>query len=110
MFGYLAEHLEHTDLQKLRRLLPPALRAVNEKVQPMDIDIEIGLFLHIACCINRLLAKQPAQQNLHKAEIYKKYEAEFKTILSILRPLEKGFGIIFSDDEVANMLAIIYKL
>ena len=110
MFGYLAEHLEHTDLQKLRRLLPPALQAVSEKVQPMNIDIEIGLFLHIACCINRLLAKQPPQQNLHKAEIYKKYEAEFKTILSILRPLEKGFGIIFSDDEVANMLAIIYKL
>lgn len=110
VYEYLGEQLEHIDMKKLRKALPPVVESINDTVGELTLDSEIGLFIHLACCINRLAGREPVQQNLHKDEIYAKYGRQFKEVIALLRPLEKAFGIIFSDDEVANVLTIINKL
>jgi transcriptional regulatory protein LevR len=74
------------------------------------LDAEAGLLIHISCCIDRLLAKQEVATNPRKAAILLQYDKEFKKLLKIVKPLEKTFHVIINDDEIANILTIIYQL
>lgn len=102
--------LEYADIKKLKRFLPIVMDGIKTKVSPLSIDSETGLFIHLACCINRLCAKEMVKPNPHKDEIFEGYPKQVKTLLTILAPVEKSFGIVFNDDELANMLTIIYQL
>jgi transcriptional antiterminator len=42
--------------------------------------------------------------------IISKHYRQFKEVLKLVKPIEKAFDIIFNDDEIANILTIIYKL
>ena len=76
----------------------------------MSIDTEVGLLMHLACSINRIVAKEPIPRNLHKDEIIHDNEDCYKKLLKVMKPLERSFGIIFTDDEMANLITIINKL
>lgn len=110
VFHYLDEQLEYADVKKLKRLLPPVIEQIDRDVFHMSLDTEIGLLMHIACCINRILAKEAIPQNIHKGQIIKTHPDCYKKILRIIKPLEHAFGIIFPDDEIANIIMIINKL
>jgi transcriptional regulatory protein LevR len=110
MFDYLGEQLVHTNTEKLKKLLPEVLREINESLGELSLDTEAGLLIHISCCIDRLIGKEPTAANPKKKMILEKYEKEFKALLKIVKPLEKTFHIIVNDDEVANILTIIYQL
>ena len=70
----------------------------------------MGLLIHTACCVERLLAGEASQTNPKRKMIIAQYGKEFQKLLRMLKPMEKTFHIIFSDDEVANMLMIIYQI
>jgi transcriptional regulatory protein LevR/transcriptional regulator with AAA-type ATPase domain len=110
VFSYLGEQLEHVNISKLRRHLPKVIEQINRDVEPMSLDTEIGLLMHIACNINRMLGKEPLLQNLRKDHILSTYETCYKQLLRILKPLERGFDVIFTDDEMANIIMIIKKI
>lgn len=110
MFEYLGEQLEHTNMTKLMKLLPEALESINREITDLSLDTEVGLLIHIACCIDRLAGKQGSPSNPRKKMILSKYEKEFYQLLKIVKPLEKAFRVILNDDEMANILTIIYQL
>ena len=110
MFDYLEEQLEHTSMEKLKRLLPETLHEINEEIMELPLNTEAGLLIHLSCCIDRLIGKEPTATNPKKKVILSKYEKEFKQLLKIFKPLEKTFHIIINDDEIANVLTIIYQL
>ncbi len=110
VFEYLTEQLEHTNITKLRRLLPGVLSEINSKICGLSVDTEVGLFIHISCCIDRLLAGISAPVNIRRELLIARYQHQFKEILKLVKPLEKAFNIIFNDDEIANILTIIYKV
>jgi len=110
VFRYLDEQLEYADVKKLQRMLPPVIEQIDRDILHMSLDTEIGLLMHIACCINRILAKEAIPQNIHKDQIIKTHTDHYKNILRIIKPLEHAFGIIFPDDEIANIIMIINKL
>ncbi|MBQ8627611.1 MAG: PRD domain-containing protein [Agathobacter sp.] len=110
MFEYLNEQLEHVNIMKLKRLLPEVLDAINANITELSLDTEVGLLIHISCCIDRLMGKGTSAANPRKKMILTKYKAEFNQLLKIFKPVEKTFGIIISDDEIANILTIIYQL
>jgi Transcriptional antiterminator len=110
VFNYLHEQLEDVDVKKLQKMLPPIIDQINCEIMRMSIDSEIGLLMHIACSINRMNAKESIPQNLHKEQILKTNEACYKKLLKILKPLERSFNVIFTDDEMANIIMIINKL
>ncbi|NMC29090.1 MAG: PRD domain-containing protein [Pelolinea sp.] len=110
VFHYLEEQLEFADVKKIQRMLPPLIDQIDREVLHMSLDTEIGLLMHIACCINRILGKDAIPKNLHKDQILKTHADCYKKVLRIVKPLEKSFGIIFPDDEIANIIMIINKL
>ena len=109
MFAYLGEQLTHTDIEKLRKILPDIMKEINSAFMELSLDAEAGLLIHISCCIDRLLAKQEVATNPRKAAILLQYDKEFKKLLKIVKPLEKTFHVIINDDEIANILTIIYQ-
>lgn len=110
IYSYLDESLENLDIGKLKNLLPGVLEEINAQIAPLSFDTEIGLFLHIPCSIERFLSRGKTQECIQKAQILSTYAGEYRTLLKILRPLEKAYKIIFTDDELAILLTIIYKL
>lgn len=110
MFDYLAEQLVHTDMVKLKKVLPEVMRELNDTLGELTLDAEAGLLIHIACCVDRLQGKEPVAANPKKKAVLMKYEKEFRQLLKIVKPLERAFHIIINDDEIANILTIIYQL
>ena len=110
VFDYLGEQLEYTNIDKLKKLLPQFLLGINERICELSLDSEVGLFIHISCCIDQLLGHMPAPSNIRKEMIISKHYRQFKEVLKLVKPIEKAFDIIFNDDEIANILTIIYKL
>lgn len=110
MFDYLEEQLVRTDMTKLKKVLPEVMREMNDTLGELTLDAEAGLLIHIACCIDRLQGKEPVAANPKKKAVLMKYEKEFRQLLKIVKPLERTFRIIINDDEIANILTIIYQL
>ncbi len=110
MFEYLEEQLPRTNVEKLKKVLPDVLREINGELGELSLDMEVGLLIHISCCVDRLIGKEATATNPKKAMILAKYEKEFKKLLKMIKPLEKAFHIIINDDEIANILTIIYQL
>jgi transcriptional regulatory protein LevR/transcriptional regulator with AAA-type ATPase domain len=110
VFRYLEEQLEHINVGKLKKVLPQVINEINDKIYELPLDSEVGLFVHIACCVDRISGNIPTPENVRKNIIIEKYNRQFKELLKLLKPIEKAFNILISDDEIANILTIIYKL
>ena len=110
IFAYLSGQFKCIDIKKAENILKNMISEINRNLKHMSRDTEIGLLIHTACCAERLSAGEKSPVNLKKKEIMYKYEREFKTLLKLLKPIEKTYHIIFNDDEVSNMLMIIYQL
>jgi Transcriptional antiterminator len=110
IYAYLDEHLEHVEIEKLKKLLPVSIEQINSEVAPLSFDTEIGLMMHLACVINRSIAKETTPVNLFREQIISRNREAYRTLRGIAKPLERAFKIILNDDEIAAMLTIIYKL
>lgn len=110
VYLYLEEQLEHIKVWKLKKVLPQVISQINEKICELSPDSEIGLFVHLACCIDRVRGHECTPVNVRRESIIEKYSRQYKELLKLLKPLEKAFNIIFNDDEAANILAILYQL
>lgn len=107
MYEYLDEQLENVSISKLKRHLRPAVIKIMRLVNERSIDIEIGLFIHIACSIGRIINKEPLPVNVRKNQILNSNKRLYNDIKEILSSLEKAMDISFSDDEIAMIINII---
>ena len=110
VFHYLAGQFSHVEIKKVETSVEAFLQEVDQKLKHMTQDAQMGLLVHTACCIERLASGETSPENPKRKAILHQYHKEFQQLLRMLRPMEKAFHIIFSDDEVANMLMIIYQI
>lgn len=110
VYSYLDEQLDRVNIGKLKKILPDTMARINSEIEHLAFDTEMGLFLHIACSLNRLMANEKVPVHLQKDEIIEKHSGSYKKLLKILKPLESTFKVIFNDDEMAYILTIIYKI
>ncbi len=110
VFYYLGEQLEHVETKKLQRILPPVIDQINNDIVHMSLETEMGLLIHMACSINRILAKEITPKNIYKEQILKEQTDCYKKLIRIIKPLEHSYNIIFPDDELATIITIIKKL
>ena len=110
VYQYLEMHLKLVDIQKLKKLLPKTLMRISSEIIPLSHDSEIGLFLHIPCSLERALTKEEPLKCIQKSQIINQYNRAYRKLLKIMKPLEKAYSVIFSDDELAIILTIILKL
>lgn len=111
IYAYLDDSLEYVDIEKLRKYLPSLLDSIEMiSSESLDADQKLGLFIHIASSINRSLSKEKSPINHKREQIFTKYESLTKDIARLFKPVERSFGIIVNDDEIANIVCIIKKL
>lgn len=111
IYAYLDDSLEYVDIQKVRKYLPNLLDSIETvSNETLDLDQKLGLFIHIASSINRSLSKESSPINRKREQIFAKYEFLTKELVRLFKPIERSFGIIINDDEIANIVCIIKKL
>ena len=110
IYTYLSEQLEGLDVKKLKRFLPRAIARIKKIVHGLSQDQELGLFLHIACAIQRILVggKMPVTRN--RESVISRNKRLYNDLQDTLQPLEEAFGIAFSDDELACIISIIKQI
>lgn len=107
MYEYLDEQLENVNISKLKRHLRPAVIKIKRLVNDHSLDLEVGLFVHIACSIGRMINHEPMPINVKKNLILNNNKRLYHEIKEILVPIEKAMEITFTDDEIAIIIEII---
>lgn len=110
IYNYLSEQLPTIDIRVLKKYLPKVILKIKKTVHGLSQDQELGLFMHIACSLHRMLAEEKMPANIHREAILQKNKRLYNDIKDILQPLEEEFEVIFHDDEIANIICIIKQL
>lgn len=107
LYQYLEKQLEYVDIQKLKNAIHSSIKKKMKKTRKLDPDEEMGLFLHIACMINRIKSGGELPFNVHKDAILSKNKRAYNDIKDILVDLEEEAGVAIHDDEIATILEIL---
>lgn len=111
IFSYLSSQMPALDIKKLRKSLPRALAQIKRiSAEGLDQNQELGLFLHIACAIDRLQNGEAMPEKGNRQGIISRNKRLYNDLREILSGLEETFDIRFSDDELAYMIAMVKKL
>lgn len=109
VYGYLQEQLKFTSVAKLKRVLPSV---VDEMMVMYDLDSDQmqGIFIHLACVVERLLSGGKTTPNPQAQQIADALPEDYRAVAKTLRPLEKVFKIIIDDNEIATLLMMLKKI
>ena len=111
IFSYLSSQMPALDIKKLRKSLPRVLAQIKRiSAEGLDQNQELGLFLHIACAIDRLQNGEAMPEKGNRQGIISRNKRLYNDLREILSGLEETFDIRFSDDELAYMIAMVKKL
>lgn len=109
VYKYLEEQLKYVSIPKLKTVLPDILDEFGVMYE-LDEDQRVGLFMHLACLIERLLDGDSIVKNSEKNKIITVFEEDYKAISKIVTSLEKTFKIIIDDNELATIIMIIKRI
>ncbi len=110
IYAYLSEQLEGLDIKKLRHNLPKTIAKIKKAARGLSQDQELGLFMHISCAIHRMQKKGKMPLTMNRDTLINRNKRLYHDLKNILQILEKVFDILFSDDELACIIAIIKQL
>ena len=90
--------------------VPAELAEQIEGKYPMSLDTKTGLVMHIACAVNRIAGRGVSIENPHREEIVQNYHGVYRDLRKYVAPVERKFHMIFSDDEMANIISILMQI
>lgn len=109
VYQYLEEQFKYTSISKLKTVLPGIIDEFSV-LYSLSEDQRIGLFMHLACLVERLLEGTAVGKNAYKDKIISIFEDEYNSTVKILKALEKTFKIIIDDNEIAMIIMIIKEI
>jgi transcriptional regulatory protein LevR/transcriptional regulator with AAA-type ATPase domain len=109
IYNYLEEQFRFVSISKLKTILPSIIDKFS-MYYSLTEDQRVGLFMHLACLVERLLEGKSVSNNVDKIKIISLFEEEYQTIVKILKPLEKTFKVIIDDNEIVTIIMIIKKI
>lgn len=107
IYEYLKEQQEALDINKIRRHLLPAIRRIKKLVNNYSVELEVGLFIHIASAINRIKSGESMPANMRKDYIIGRNKKLYNDLKEILSSLENAMDFRFGDDELSIIIEII---
>lgn len=107
LYDYLDEQLECTDIHKIKRTIHQTIRQMKKKIRNIDHGEEIGLFVHLACAIERIKTASEPYINASKDKIISKHKRMYNDVKEILEDLEVDAEVVFTDDEIATIMEIL---
>ncbi|MDD6512302.1 PRD domain-containing protein [Sharpea azabuensis] len=109
VYSFLEEQFKYISIAQLKSSLPSIIDEL-EIIYSLNTDQKVGLFVHIACLLENLKQGNIKQAGMDAEKIIKNYPDDFKTVSKILKPLEKTFKVIITDDQIADIIKIVNKL
>lgn len=109
IYIYLEEQFKYVSISKLKTVLPNIIDEFN-MYYSLTEDQKVGLFMHLACLVERLLEGKSVSNNVDKNKIIALFEEDYQVIIRILKTLEKTFKVILDNNEIATIIMIIKKI
>lgn len=109
VYKYLGEQFKYTSISKLKTVLPNIIDEFST-LYSFTEDQRVGLFMHLACLVERLLDGKSVVNNTDRSKIISVFKEDYQAIVKILKPFEKTFKIIIDDNELATIIMIIKKV
>ena len=104
----LAEGLQYFGPDQVQRWIPSLVSGIELCLgEALPPEIRVGLSVHLACCVNRLIGGERTPENLHKAELLQDNRELYGKLQKCMEPLEENFHIRMDDDEYAHILYIL---
>ena len=83
---------------------------IAENNVTLDNDKIIGLILHLACAIERVLNGGELIRIKNCKSIIENNTSKYEMIKTAVKPVNEAFNVTLSDDECVNIMKIIYSL
>lgn len=109
VYQYLNEQFKYVSVSKLKSILSGMIDELSA-IYAFNEDQRVGLFMHMACLVERLLEGKKSLPNLEKQKILSVFNEEYQSLRKVFKPLEKAFHIIIDDNEMTTILMIIKRI
>lgn len=100
---------KYTSISKLKMVLPSIVDELA-LMYSLDKDQGLGIFMHLACFVERALAGQRMKRNPEAEKILTVLEEDCKAIAKVLKRLEKAFKILVDDNELSIIVMLLKKI
>ncbi len=107
LYDYLSEQLEYININQMKHSIHKTIKRLMKKTRVLESDEEMGLFLHLACMINRIKSGTEMPINIHRDALLSKNKRMYNDIKDILIDLEEDADVLISDDEIATIIEIL---
>lgn len=109
VYEHLEDQFKYVSISKLKSILP---QVVDELALTYSLDNNqtLGLFIHLACAIERILSGKNIEKNPNAEKLIAALDEDYRTISKIVKNLEKTFKIIIDDNEIATLMMIAKKI
>lgn len=110
ILGYLESQFEAFNRQDLEATIVPFMNDYERILNiHLDEDDYVGLMVHMACLIDRLMKNKTPTVNFDSDKIILKYPQETRELTKSLEPIEKYFHISFLKGDVATLISIVKR-
>lgn len=101
----LSSMIKNTDAEKLFSDVKECVIIIEKRLQiKIEIDILIGVVLHICCMVDKLLSGSPLKEYPDKHAYIGKNTVLYGSIKDSLEPLRIKYGLDISDNEICFIM------
>ncbi|MGM9917865.1 MAG: PRD domain-containing protein, partial [Lactimicrobium massiliense] len=111
VYEFLQGEFHYASIPRLKELLPGVVDTLRDDYGLNDQQ-EDGIFIHIACAVERILAGKPAPsvEKEQKDKVWRACRDDLNNVARIMRRLEKGFHLVFADDDLVTLVIMLKHL
>lgn len=107
IYKNLEEQFIYTSIVKIKNVLPSVVNELS-LIYNLDSDRTIGLFVHLACLIERILSGEDIKQSAVSDEkLMTTYLEDYRIIGKSMKKIEKTFKIIINNKEISTILLMV---
>lgn len=109
IYNRLESEFKYTSVAKIKSVIPDTVDNICIAYN-LSEDEKLGLFMHLACMVERNLSGTKLPVNKSELDKIDLYPYDYKIISKFLKNIEKTFKIIIDDNEIMNIITICLKL
>lgn len=104
----LAEGLQYFGPDQVKKWISPLVSDMERCTgETLGREKWVGLSVHLACCLNRLIGGEETPENLHRDELLRDNQKLYEKLQGCMKPVESAFHIQVDENEYAHILYIL---
>lgn len=109
IYDYYQKELKYTSVAKLKEIMPQVMEQLDDQYQ-LTKDQQVGVFTHIVGIIENIRSGKKRQNIEIDERKLEDLNQDIKYLSRCLKPIEKGFDIVFNISDLYTIVAILKKL